>query len=73
MGGTSGDALEGPDIALETAQVERIDNAPDAPGDMIVVDQAVDIERDQEVLGTVNGEVRGERSSDIPYYRKVIF
>ena len=55
--GAAGNALDGPDIVLETAPVERIDNAPDAPGDMIVVDQAVDIERDQDVLGTVNGEV----------------
>ena len=55
--GAAGNALDGPDIALEATQIERIDHAPDAPGDMIVVDQAIDIERDQEVLGTVNGEV----------------
>ena len=57
VGGAASNALDGADVALETAQIERIDNAPDAPGDMIGIDQAVDIERQQDVLGTVDGEV----------------
>jgi hypothetical protein len=31
--------------------------APDAPGEVIGIDQAIDIERQQDVLGTVDGEV----------------
>ncbi len=59
MRGSSGDALDSADVALEAAQVERGDDAPDAAGDVIVIDQTIDIERQQQVLGAVDGEVAG--------------
>lgn len=45
MGRASGDALDGANAVLEAAEIERIDDAPDTAGDMVVIDQAIDVEK----------------------------
>ena len=53
----SGGAFDGADVKLEAAEVERADDAPDTARNVTVIDQTIDIERQQNVLGAVDEQV----------------